>query len=145
MVTHRFTATCPAGVGVYLAQELTEFGAREVVERPIGVQFSGDLGLAYRICLWSRLANRVILELGSYPVKPVMNSTRPPVKLIGQPMCRRVGPSWWISRVGVATYATRNLGRSVLRTPLWTSTAPKGVLGPRRRQITRHQDSCATQ
>ena len=33
----------PAGVGVYLAQELTEFGAREVVERPIGVQFSGDL------------------------------------------------------------------------------------------------------
>ena len=69
MVTHRFTATCPAGVGVYLAQELTEFGAREVVERPIGVQFSGDLGLAYRICLWSRLANRVILELGSYPVQ----------------------------------------------------------------------------
>ena len=69
MVTHRFTATCPAGVGVYLAQELTEFGASEVVERPIGVQFSGDLGLAYRICLWSRLANRVILELGSYPVQ----------------------------------------------------------------------------
>ena len=66
MVTNRFTATSPAGVGVYLAQELTELGAVDVVERPIGVQFSGDLGLAYRICLWSRLANRVILELGSY-------------------------------------------------------------------------------
>lgn len=67
MVTHRFTATCPAGVGVYLAQELTDLGAVDVVERPIGVQFSGDLGLAYRICLWSRLANRVILDLGSFP------------------------------------------------------------------------------
>ena len=73
MVTHRFTATCPAGVGVYLAQELTEFGAREVVERPIGVQFSGDLGLAYRICLWSRLANRVILSSAPILSKPVMN------------------------------------------------------------------------
>ena len=42
MVTHRLTATCPAGVGVYLAQELTDLGAVDVVERPIGVQFSGD-------------------------------------------------------------------------------------------------------
>ena len=68
MVMHRYTATCPAGVGVYLAQELAGLGAREVVERPIGVQFSGDLGLAYRVCLWSRLANRVILDLGSHKV-----------------------------------------------------------------------------
>ena len=37
-----------------------------MVERPIGVQFSGDLGLAYRICLWSRLANRLIIDLGSF-------------------------------------------------------------------------------
>ena len=66
MVIHRFTATCPAGAGVFLAQELTELGAVEVVERPIGVQFSGDSGLAYRVCLWSRIANRIILELGSY-------------------------------------------------------------------------------
>ena len=56
----------PAGVGVYLAQELAGLGAVDVVERPIGVQFSGDLGLAYRVCLWSRLANRVILDLGSH-------------------------------------------------------------------------------
>ena len=66
MGMHRYTATCPAGVGVYLAQELAGLGAVDVVERPIGVQFSGDLGLAYRVCLWSRLANRVILDLGSH-------------------------------------------------------------------------------
>ena len=69
MVTHRYTATCPAGVGVYLAQELAALGASDVVERPVGVQFSGDLALAYRACMWSRLANRVILELGSYPAR----------------------------------------------------------------------------
>ena len=39
MGMHRYTATCPAGVGVYLAQELAGLGAVDVVERPIGVQF----------------------------------------------------------------------------------------------------------
>ena len=68
MVTHRFLATCPAGVGVYLAQELDELGADSIVERPAGVSFEGSLGLAYRACLWSRMANRIILELGSSPV-----------------------------------------------------------------------------
>ena len=36
MVTHRFTATCPAGVGVYLAQELTEFGAVRWLSAQLG-------------------------------------------------------------------------------------------------------------
>ena len=40
MVMHRYTATCPAGVGVYLVQELTALGAVDVVERPIGVQLA---------------------------------------------------------------------------------------------------------
>ena len=44
--------------------------------------FSGDLGLAYRICLWSRLANRVTRSSAPILSKPVMNSTRPPVKLV---------------------------------------------------------------
>jgi len=63
MVIHHYLATCPAGVGVYLAQELEQLGAASVVERPSGVTFEGALGLAYRVCLWSRLANRVILQL----------------------------------------------------------------------------------
>ena len=64
-MNHAFLATCPAGVGVYLAQELEGFGAQQIVERPVGVSFEGGLGLAYRACLWSRMANRIILQLGA--------------------------------------------------------------------------------
>lgn len=45
----QYLATSPAGVGVYLAQELLSFGAEEVVERPVGVSFTGTLALAYRV------------------------------------------------------------------------------------------------
>jgi len=62
VVIYQYLATCPTGVGVYLAQELEQLGATSVVERPSGVTFQGALGLAYRVCLWSRLANRVILQ-----------------------------------------------------------------------------------
>ena len=66
-MTHSFLATCPAGVGVYLAQELEGLGAGQIVERPIGVSFGGGIGLGYRACLWSRMANRIILQLGAAP------------------------------------------------------------------------------
>jgi len=66
-VTHSFLATCPAGVGVYLAQELENLGAQQIVERPVGVSFEGGVGLGYRACLWSRMANRIILQLGAAP------------------------------------------------------------------------------
>ena len=69
MMKQQYLATSPAGVGVYLAQELLSFGAEEVVERPVGVSFTGTLALAYRACLWSRLANRVILQLGTFDVR----------------------------------------------------------------------------
>ena len=64
-MTHLFLATCPAGVGVYLAQELEGLGAQQIVERPVGVSFEGGIGLGYRACLWSRMANRIILQLGA--------------------------------------------------------------------------------
>ena len=66
-MTHSFLATCPAGVGVYLAQELEGLGAQQIVERPVGVSFEGGIGLGYRACLWSRMANRIILQLGAAP------------------------------------------------------------------------------
>ncbi|MDA8985578.1 bifunctional 23S rRNA (guanine(2069)-N(7))-methyltransferase RlmK/23S rRNA (guanine(2445)-N(2))-methyltransferase RlmL [Luminiphilus sp.] len=68
MMKQQYLATSPAGVGVYLAQELLSFGAEDVVERPVGVSFTGSLALAYRVCLWSRLANRIILQLGTFAV-----------------------------------------------------------------------------
>src|SRR5262245_60299410 len=50
-----------------LAEELRALGAREVVEARSGVAFCGDLAAAYRVCLWSRVANRVLLPLAQFP------------------------------------------------------------------------------
>jgi 23S rRNA (guanine2445-N2)-methyltransferase / 23S rRNA (guanine2069-N7)-methyltransferase len=47
---------------------LTALGASDARERSTGVTFSGDLAVAYRACLWSRVANRVFLELGQFEV-----------------------------------------------------------------------------
>ena len=52
-----------------MAQELSQLGAQSIVERAVGVTFEGPLGLAYRACLWSRMANRIVLELGSWPAQ----------------------------------------------------------------------------
>ncbi len=45
MMKQQYLATSPAGVGVYLAQELLSFGAEDVVERPVGVSFTGIAGI----------------------------------------------------------------------------------------------------
>ncbi|WP_237057082.1 bifunctional 23S rRNA (guanine(2069)-N(7))-methyltransferase RlmK/23S rRNA (guanine(2445)-N(2))-methyltransferase RlmL [Microbulbifer sediminum] len=63
------TATCPRGLEALLAAELRELGATDLREQPAAVHFSGDLELAYRCCLWSRLANRVLLRLASTKVR----------------------------------------------------------------------------
>jgi 23S rRNA (guanine2445-N2)-methyltransferase / 23S rRNA (guanine2069-N7)-methyltransferase len=47
---------------------LIALGATDARERSTGVTFSGDLAVAYRACLWSRVANRVFLELGRFDV-----------------------------------------------------------------------------
>ena len=63
-----FLATCPVGLGPLLVDELTELGAREARETPAGVFFCGSLAVAYRACLWSRLANRILLKLSETAV-----------------------------------------------------------------------------
>ncbi|WP_193164055.1 bifunctional 23S rRNA (guanine(2069)-N(7))-methyltransferase RlmK/23S rRNA (guanine(2445)-N(2))-methyltransferase RlmL [Microbulbifer hainanensis] len=63
-----FTATCPKGLEGLLAQELRELGATDTREQPAAVYFHGTLELAYRCCLWSRLANRVLLRLAQEPI-----------------------------------------------------------------------------
>jgi len=57
----RFVASSPRGFGDLLAAELRAFGASEVRERALGVEFSGTLAVAYRACLESRVASRVFL------------------------------------------------------------------------------------
>jgi len=58
-------ATAPKGLASLLVDELTQLGAKDAKEKLAGVEFTGDLALAYRACLWSRLANRILLRLGS--------------------------------------------------------------------------------
>jgi len=56
-------ATCPKGIEGLLADELSALGAEPGKTTVAGVYFSAKLETAYRICLWSRLANRIILLL----------------------------------------------------------------------------------
>ena len=59
-------ATCPKGLELLLANELQELGATGVKETVAAVHFEGSLELAYRACLWSRLANRILMPLHSF-------------------------------------------------------------------------------
>lgn len=69
MDTRNFFATAPKGVADLLAAELTEFGATSVKENRAGVEFQGSLETAYRACLWSRIANRILLPLADFPAE----------------------------------------------------------------------------
>ena len=61
-----FFATCPKGLEYLLRDELIALGAAEVHEALAGVRFSGSLEMAYRACLWSRLASRILLPLAEF-------------------------------------------------------------------------------
>lgn len=58
-----YFATCPKGLETLLFNELQALGLHDVRETVAGVYFSGRLVEAYRVCLWSRLANRILLPL----------------------------------------------------------------------------------
>jgi 23S rRNA (guanine2445-N2)-methyltransferase / 23S rRNA (guanine2069-N7)-methyltransferase len=55
--------TCPKGIEILLAEELTQLGASAVKLSMAGVYAEGDLKFAYQTCLWSRLANRILYSL----------------------------------------------------------------------------------
>jgi 23S rRNA (guanine2445-N2)-methyltransferase / 23S rRNA (guanine2069-N7)-methyltransferase len=63
---NRFFATAPLGIESLLAQELKNLGATEVIEVQAGVSFEGTLEIAYLACLWSRLANRILLPIAQF-------------------------------------------------------------------------------
>jgi len=61
--------TCPKGLELLLEEELTALGAHSLKQTVAGVSCEGELELAYRICLWSRLANRVLMPLAEGEVE----------------------------------------------------------------------------
>lgn len=64
----RFFALAPSGVEPLLAAELAALGADALQPQRSGLVFEGTLELAYRACLWSRTASRVLLELATFPM-----------------------------------------------------------------------------
>ncbi len=63
---HDFFATTAKGLEDILAQELRDLGAERVASVRAGVAFAGPLEMAYRACLWSRVASRILLPLASF-------------------------------------------------------------------------------
>jgi putative N6-adenine-specific DNA methylase len=61
----RFFAPCPRGLEGVLAGELAELGAGDIIAAEGGVGFSGPLALAYAVNLHSRIASRVLWQVGS--------------------------------------------------------------------------------
>ena len=61
-----YFATCPKGLEYLLRDELVAMGAQDVREALAGAHFSGTLETAYRACLWSRLASRILLPLADF-------------------------------------------------------------------------------
>ena len=62
----KFFATCPKGLESLLLNELKDLHCAAVKETVAGVAFSGDLVTAMQVCLYSRLASRVLLELVTF-------------------------------------------------------------------------------
>jgi 23S rRNA (guanine2445-N2)-methyltransferase / 23S rRNA (guanine2069-N7)-methyltransferase len=62
-----FFCPAPLGLELLLADELRRLGIADAREARAGAGFSGGLESAYRACLWSRLANRVLLKLAEFP------------------------------------------------------------------------------
>jgi 23S rRNA (guanine2445-N2)-methyltransferase / 23S rRNA (guanine2069-N7)-methyltransferase len=69
MTTHSFFVTAPRGLVDVLADELRELGARVVRTEPGGCRVRGPLSFGYRVCLWSRVANRVLLHVADLSVR----------------------------------------------------------------------------
>lgn len=68
MTDFRFFATTPKAMEDILVTELNQLGAQNVKPALAGAYFDGSIETAYRVCLWSRIANRVFLNLSSFTV-----------------------------------------------------------------------------
>lgn len=63
-----FFSSCPKGLENLLEQELTQLGATVQRQTVAGVHYSASIAISLRVCLWSRLANKVLLPLTQFMV-----------------------------------------------------------------------------
>lgn len=62
-----YFVTVATGLEPVLEKELKSLGVEGIKAVGSGVYFNGSLKDAYRVCLWSRVANRVLLPLAEFP------------------------------------------------------------------------------
>ncbi|HEQ72668.1 MAG TPA: hypothetical protein ENN69_09280, partial [Spirochaetia bacterium] len=63
------TVTCPLYTEDLLARELSALGGTEAHIKHGAVEVRGTLETAYRICLYSRIANHVLVPLTSFSAR----------------------------------------------------------------------------
>lgn len=71
----RFFATCPKSIEDLLVGELEEIGAAEIKETVAGAHFAGPLSVAYKMCLQSRFANRILLPVAEFEARTPVELT----------------------------------------------------------------------
>ena len=69
MTPHKFTITAARGMLPLLAKELTAMGISDTKEEQGNIRFTGNLEQAYRVCLWSRVAIRVLMPIAQFSAK----------------------------------------------------------------------------
>jgi len=66
MTPHKFTVTAARGMLPLLAKELAAMGIKDTKQEQGNIRFTGRLEDAYRVCLWSRVAIRVLLPIAQF-------------------------------------------------------------------------------
>lgn len=61
---NQYFATCPRGLEALLVNELQASGARDIKATDGGVSFSGELAVCYHANLHSRIATRILVQVG---------------------------------------------------------------------------------
>lgn len=61
---NQFFATCPRGLEALLANELQAAGAKDIKPTDGGVGFAGELSVCYSANLHSRIATRILMQVG---------------------------------------------------------------------------------
>ncbi|MBL4711001.1 MAG: hypothetical protein JKX75_00605 [Gammaproteobacteria bacterium] len=65
---HQYFATCSKGVEDLVHKELEQLGVTQTKIHVGGVAFTGEIELAYKACLWSRVASRILLQLKAFEI-----------------------------------------------------------------------------
>ncbi|TCM60678.1 23S rRNA (guanine2445-N2)-methyltransferase / 23S rRNA (guanine2069-N7)-methyltransferase [Acinetobacter calcoaceticus] len=63
-----YWVTCADGLETLLVEELNGLGVENIERFPGRLVFNGTLEQAYRICMWSRLASRVLLPIHTHAI-----------------------------------------------------------------------------